>query len=142
MRAVGRSIAIVLILLAGAGGTRAVWPKYGLCFGDTRADEIACLIRRNLHFSAHFTWSFNKPTIDAVLAETDAADLPVLAEILGDERPVVRKAAGQVLLEFGAPGIAQLREASRSPDPLVRETADRALADYEIMKGSQPPAPE
>jgi hypothetical protein len=137
MKRIGCSIAFALVLLAAAGAAYAVWPKYGLCFGKSRSDEIACVIRRNLHFSAHFTWTFNRPTIDAVLAEVGPEDLPALAKLLGDERRLVRKATGQTLLYLGDPGIAQLEAAARSPDPLVRETAEWALADYEIMKGSQ-----
>ena len=110
-----------------------IWPRYGLCREADRYGEIACLARRNLHFSAHFTWSFNRYTVEAVLAEVGPGDLEVLAAMLGDERGALRGLAGNILSRFGEAGLAQLRRAAESDDPTIRHTAKIALMDYEIV---------
>ena len=125
----------VLLILSAIG--YQVWPKYGLCLESSRYDEIACTARRNLHFSAHFSWSFNRYTVEAVMAEIDRGDIPVLTEMLGDERSVLRVLAGSVLTELGEDGLASLKRAAESPDPIIRRTAESALSDYEIIRGSK-----
>ncbi len=113
-----------------------VWPRYGLCLETSRYDEIVCVARRHLHFSAHLTWSFNRYTVEAVMAEVDRDDIPVLAEMLGDERGVLRSLAGNILAGLGDRGLASLKRAAESPDPIIRRTARSALMDYKIIKGS------
>ena len=113
-----------------------VWPKYGICLTTSRYDEIVCVARRNLHFSAHFTWSFNRSTVAAVMAEIDRDDIPVLAEMLGDERGFLRTLAGSILTELGEDGLASLKLAAESPDHVIRDTAKSALMDFEIIKGN------
>jgi hypothetical protein len=126
---------LLVLTVAGLVGHGA-WPKYGLCLESSRYDEIACLARRNLHFSAHLTWSFNRRTVEAVMAEVGAADIPVLVELLGDERAVLRGLAGSILPELGEAGLAALQRAAQSPDPVMRRTAETALMDYEIIRSS------
>jgi hypothetical protein len=111
----------------------AIWPKYGLCGGNTRYDEIVCVARRNLHFSAHFTWSFNTETVAAVQAELRPGDVPVLAAMLGDERAVLRGLAGYLLSKSGEEGLARLEHAAQSDDPVVRHSARTALMDHLII---------
>ncbi|MDP6705120.1 MAG: hypothetical protein QF893_02155 [Alphaproteobacteria bacterium] len=115
-----------------------IWPKYGICREPTRYDEIACAARRNLHFSAHFTWSFNRFTVDAVTAEVGQDDIPVLAEMLGDDRAVLRMLAATVLADMGEDGLASLKRAAESADATVRHTARIALMDYEIRNANPP----
>ena len=134
----GGLLALTLSLLSLAGLVLyLVWPKYGLCLVSSRYDEIACLARRNLHFSAHFSWSFNAVTFRAVMAEVGPADIPVLTAMLGDERRVLAALAGQVLAQLGETGLASLREAARSTDPDVSWTAKSALMDHEIMRSNR-----
>ena len=137
MKRVGRSLAALLILAMAALVGYAIWPKYGLCLETTRYDEIACVARRNLHFSAHMTWSVNRYTVDAVTAEVGPDDIPVLVEMLGDGRPRLGSLAGFVLTELGEDGLAALKLAAESLDPDVRWAAQSALMDYEIIR-SQP----
>lgn len=139
---IGRAVAVVL--LAGAFGVVADFfrPKYGWCPGSARRDEIACHIRRNLHFSAHFTWAMNRYTIEAVRPNITAADIPDLVALMGHERAAVRFAAGALIASFGAAAIAPLREAARSQDMRIRHTAEDALWTLENVKGIKaPPAP-
>jgi len=136
MKRIGRIVGMVLILSVAGLVLYEVWPRYGICLKTSRYDEIACVARRNLHFSAHFTWSFNRSTVEAVMAEIDRDDIPVLAEMLGDERSVLRTLAGSILTELGEDGLASLKLAAESPDHIVRRTAESALMDYEIIKGS------
>ena len=116
----------------------AVWPKYGICREASRYDEIACVARRNLHFSAHFSWSFNGYTVEAVMAEVGPDDIPVLSEMLGDERSVLRALAASILTDLGEDGLASLKQAAKPPDRVIRDTARSALMDYEIIRGSVP----
>jgi HEAT repeat protein len=74
------------------------------------------------------------------MAEVDRDDIPVLAEILGDERAVLRSLAGNILTELGNDGLARLKRAAESPDPIIRRTAKSALMDYKIIRGSTPQA--
>ncbi len=135
MKRVGLILAVLLILpVAGVVGYQ-VWPKYGICLKNSRYDEIVCVARRNLHFSAHFSWSFNLYTVEAVMAEVGPDDIPVLAGMLGDERGVLRSLAGNILTKLGEDGLASLKRAAESPDPTIRRTAESALMDYEIIKG-------
>jgi hypothetical protein len=136
MKRIGRIVGMVLILSVAGLVFYEVWPRYGICLKTSRYDEIACVARRNLHFSAHFTWSFNRSTVEAVMAEIDRDDIPVLAEMLGDDRSVLRTLAGNILTELGEDGLASLKRAAESPDQVIRYTAKSALMDYEIIKGS------
>ena len=70
------------------------------------------------------------------MAEVDRDDIPVLAEMLGDERSVLRTLAGNILTQLGEDGLASLKRAAESPDPIIRRTARSALMDYKIIKGS------
>ena len=135
------AIAIFGLILLSLGGAIAtlVWPKYGLCIGQSRQDEIACMIRRNLHFSAHFTWASNRHTLEAARAETSEADIPHLVGLLGHERPSVRMAAGHLLASFGEPGRLALQEAARSPDWIVRYVADDILWTLDNAPPSERP---
>lgn len=105
MKRVVPIVGLLLILSVAGLVVYQVWPKYGLCLKNSRYDEIVCAARRNLHFSAHFTWSFNRYTVEAVMAEVDRDDIPVLAEMLGDERAVLRTLAGNILIELGDDGL-------------------------------------
>ena len=136
MKRIRRVVGMVLILSVAGLVLYEVWPRYGICLKTSRYDEIACVARRNLHFSAHFTWSFNRSTVEAVMAEVDRDDIPVLAEMLGDERGFLRTLAGSILTELGEDGMASLRRAAESPDHVFRDTAKSTLMDYEIIKGS------
>ncbi len=136
MKRVGQIVGLLLILSVAGLALYGVWPRYGLCLTTSRYDEIVCVARRNLHFSAHFTWSFNRYTVEAVMAEIDRDDIPVLAEMLGDERGVLRSLAGSILAKLGDHGLASLKRAAESPDPIIRRTAVSALMDYEITRGS------
>jgi len=69
------------------------------------------------------------------MAEIDRDDIPVLAEMLGDERNVLRTLAGNIMTELGEDGLASLKRAAESPDQVIRDTAKSALMDYEIIKG-------
>jgi hypothetical protein len=132
MKRIGRLLALLLVLSIVVLVVYELWPKYGICLKTTRYDEIACVARRNLHFSAHFTWSFNRYTVDAVMAEVSREDIPVLVKMLGDERPVLRTLAGNILTNLGEDGLASLKRAAESQDRIIRRTAESALMDYEI----------
>ena len=135
------AIAIFGLILLSIGGATAtlLWPKYGLCVAPTRQAEIACMIRRNLHFSAHFSWAFNRHTLDAVRAEIGEDDIPDLVGLMAHDRPAVRMAAGHLLISFGEPALGPLREAARSPDRIVRYVAEDALWTLENAPPSQEP---
>ncbi len=136
MKRIGLIVGLLLILSVAGVVVYQVWPKYGICLKTSRYDEIVCVARRNLHFSAHFSWSFNLYTVEAVMAEVDRDDIPVLAQMLGDERAVLRTLAGNILTNLGEDGLASLKRAAESPDPIIRRTAKSALMDYEIIKGT------
>ena len=136
MKRVGSIVGLLLILSVAGLVLYQVWPRYGICLKTSRYDEIVCVARRNLHFSAHLTWSFNRYTVGAVMAEVDRDDIPVLAEMLGDERGVMRALAGNILTQMGEDGLASLKRAAESSDPVIRRTAKSALMDYKIIKGS------
>lgn len=135
------AIAIFGLILLSLGGAIAtlVWPKYGLCIGQSRQDEIACMIRRNLHFSAHFTWAFNRHTLEAVREQITDADVASLAGLLGHDRPAVRMAAGYLLASIGEPGRVALQEAARSPDWIVRYVAEDVLWTLDNASPSESP---
>ena len=139
MKRTGQILAFLLILSAVGLVLYAIWPKYGICLKTSRYDEIACVARRNLHFSAHMTWSFNRLTVEAVMADVNRDDIPVLAQMLGDERSVLRTLAGNVLTGLGEDGLASLKRAAESQDPIVRRTAESALMDYEITRPAARP---
>ena len=139
MKRVGQIVGLLLILSVAGLVLYEVWPRYGICLKSSRYDEIVCVARRNLHFSTHFTWSFNSYTVEAVMAEVDRDDIPVLAEMLGDERSVLRSLAGRILAKLGDHGLASLKRAAESPDPVIRSTAKSALMDHEIIRDSTPP---
>lgn len=134
-----RILAVLLVLSIVGLVVYEVWPKYGLCLETSRYDEIVCVARRNLHFSAHMTWSFNRYTVEAVMAEVGPADIPVLVDMLGDERGVIRMLAGNVLADLGEDGVTGLRRAVQSRDSVVRSTAETALMDYEIIRSQALP---
>ncbi len=138
MKRIGPIVGLLLILSVAGVVLYQVWPKYGLCLKNSRYDEIVCVARRNLHFSAHFSWSFNRTTVEAVMAEVGRDDIPVLAEMLGDERGVLRTLAGNLLTQLGEDGLAGLKRAAETSDPMIRRTAKSALMDYEIIKGATP----
>ncbi len=70
------------------------------------------------------------------MTEVGRDDIPVLAEMLGDERGVLRSLAGNILAGLGEDGLASLKRAAESPDDIIRYTAKSALMDYEIIRGS------
>ena len=72
-----------------------------------------------------------------MIAEVGPDDIPVLVEMLGDDRPMLGSLAGFVLAGLGADGLAALKLAAESLDPDVRWAAQSALMDYEIIR-SQP----
>lgn len=127
MRRLSRALATGLVLLPLGAVTAFVWPKYGICVSQTRADEVVCQIRRNLHLGPHFSWAFNRYTVESVLQSVVASDIPHLVEALGHERPAVRMAAGNVLLEMGDDAIEALRSATQSESFDVRYAAQDAL---------------
>ena len=125
-------VAVLLILsLAGLVGY-AIWPKYGICLETSRYDEIACVARRNLHLGPHFSWSFSRFTVEAVMAEVSPNDIPVLAEMIGDKRSVLRMLAATILADLGEDGLASLKRAAESDNFEIRHTAKIALMDHEI----------
>ena len=136
MKRIGLVVAALLVLSLAGLVVYQVWPKYGICLGTSRYDEIVCVARRNLHFGAHFTWSFNLPTVEAVMAEVTPEDIPVLVEMLGDERSVIRALAGNILPQLGEDGLTSLKRAAESENPTIRRTAEMALMDHEIIKGN------
>ena len=138
MKRVGSIVGLLLILSVAGLVLYGVWPKYGICLKTSRYDEIVCVARRNLHFSAHFSWSFNRYTVEAVMAEVSRDDIPVLAEMLGDERGVLRSLAGNILTQLGEDGLASLKRAAESPDHIIRYAAKSALMDYEIIRDNAP----
>ena len=138
MKRIGRIVVLLLILSVAGLVLYEVWPRYGICLKTSRYDEIACVARRNLHFSAHFTWSFNRSTVEAVMAAIDRDDIPVLLKMLGDERGFLRTLAGSILTELGEDGLASLKRAAESPDHIIRYAAKSALMDYEIIRNNAP----
>ena len=138
MKRIGLIVGVLLILSVAGLVVYQVWPKYGICLKTSRYDEIACVARRNLHFSAHFSWSFNRYTVEAVMVEVSRDDIPVLMEMLGDERGVLRSLAGNILTQLGEDGLAGLKRAAESPDRIIRRTAESALMDYEIIRDNTP----
>ena len=132
-----KAAALLLVGIVVLGICVAVWPRYGFCTGSGRAAEIACEIRRNLHFSAHFTWAVNVRTLAAVSPEVSESDIPALVSLLAHRRPAVRFAAGALLTEFGEAGLAALREAQRSSDVRVALQAADALRSFEIRRSSR-----
>ncbi len=139
MKRAGLIVATLLVLSMVGLILHQVWPKYGICRETSRYDEIVCVARRNLHFSAHFTWSFNSYTVEAVMAEVGRDDIEVLAAMLGDERSMLRSLAGNILSQIGEDGLARLKRAAASADPVIRHTAKIALMDYEIVESSRQP---
>ncbi len=136
MKRIGRIVGVLPNLSVAGLVYYVVWPKYGICLKTSRYAEIACVARRNLHFSAHFTWSFNRYTVEAIMAEVSRDDIPVLVEMLGDERSVLRMLAGSILPKLGEDGLASLKQAVESRDHIVRRTAESALMTYEIKRDS------
>jgi hypothetical protein len=68
------------------------------------------------------------------------SDISMLVGTLDDERSVMRTLAGCVLTDLCEDGLANLRQAAESQDPVVRYTAESALMDYEIIRSqTQPP---
>ncbi len=136
MKRIGLIVGVLLVSSVAGLVLYQIWPKYGICLETTRYDEIVCVARRNLHFSAHFSWSFNTVTVEAVMAEVRRDDIPVLVDMLGDERIVLRALAGNILTKFGEDGLASLKRAAESEDHIIRYTAKSALMDYEIVRQS------
>ena len=132
------SIVAVMLSLAGLVGY-TVWPKYGICLETSRYNEIACLARRNLHLGPHFSWSFNRFTVEAVMAEVGPGDIPVLAEMIGHNRPAIRMLAATILADLGEDGLASLKRAAESENLEIRHTAKIALMDHEITRKSPLP---
>jgi hypothetical protein len=138
VKRVGQIVGLLLILSVAGLVLYQVWPRYGICLTTSRYDEIVCVARRNLHFSAHFSWSFNRYTLKAVMAEVSPDDIPVLVEMLGDERGVLRSLAGNILTQLGEDGLASLKRAAESSDHIIRYAAKSALMDYEIIRDNAP----
>lgn len=134
MRRLGSTLTTGLVVVVLVAGVAFVWPKYGFCVSQTRADEVVCEIRRNLHLGPHLNWAFNRYTVESVLQTVVASDIPHLVEALGDERPAVRMAAGNVLLEMGDDAIEALRAAAESEIFDVRYAAQDALSTWEISE--------
>lgn len=67
------------------------------------------------------------------MAEVTRDDIPVLTEMLGDERSVLRALAGNILTNFGEDGLASLKRAAESKNRMIRRTAKSALLDHKIM---------
>ena len=86
MKRIGLIVGVLLVSSVAGLVLYQIWPKYGICLETTRYDEIVCVARRNLHFSAHFSWSFNTVTVEAVMAEVRRDDIPVLVDMLGDKK--------------------------------------------------------
>ena len=72
------------------------------------------------------------------MAEVRPDDIPVLVEMLGDERGVLRSLAGNILTQLGEDGLAGLKRAAESPDHIIRYAAKSALMDYEIIRNNAP----
>lgn len=136
MKRTGPIVAVLLILsLAGLVGY-AIWPKYGICLETSRYDEIACVARRNLHLGRHFSWIFNRFSSESVMAEISPSDIPVLAEMIGDDRAVLGHLAASILAEMGEDGLASLKRAAESENFEIRHTAKIALMDHEIIRNN------
>ena len=134
MSRLGRGLAAGPLILAIGAVTAFAWPKYGICINQTRADEVICEIRRNLHLGPHLNWAFNRRTVESVRQSVVASDIPHLVDALDHERPAVRMAAGNVLLEMGDDAIEALRSAAQSDSLDVRYAARDALSTWKIRK--------
>ena len=134
MRRLGSTLTTGLVVLVLVAGAAFVWPKYGFCVSQTRADEVVCEIRRNLHLGPHLSWAFNRHTVESVRRSVDASDIPHLVNALEHERPAVRMTAGNVLLELGDDAIEALQSAAQSDSFDVRYAAQDALSTWEIRK--------
>jgi hypothetical protein len=99
-----------------------------------RYPEIRRLIKKNLHFSGHMTWSVNTHTIDAVRPHVTEQDIPVLVRMLGDSENVVGIGAQYLLASFGDRAVESLTVAAQSSDWRVKEKAREALAKIEEDK--------
>lgn len=96
-----------------------------------RYTELRKLIRRNLHFSAHFTWATNVDTIKEVRPHIDERDIPVLIALLEDKQRAIVYGAEGLLATLGDDAVPALRLAVKSPDVLVSLNAKSALTTIE-----------
>jgi hypothetical protein len=78
-------------------------------FHPTRYGQLKCIINRHTGF-AHLTRGMNVNTIKALRSRTDAADIPVLIQMLDDKDHVSQMTAAEVLAQMGEPGLNALRE--------------------------------
>lgn len=96
-----------------------------------RYAEVRDMIRRNLHFSAHFTWATNAETIVKVRPRIEERDIPVLIALLEDKQRAVAYGAEGLLATLGDDAVPALRLASASRDSRVSLTAKSALSTIE-----------
>ncbi len=99
-----------------------------------RYREIADMIDDNLHFSVHLTWAVTTDTIASVRGEIDATDIPVLVEMLADDRAAIRIGASSLLATLGEAALPALAEAARSPDWKTSMAANDALILIEMCR--------
>lgn len=93
--------------------------------------EVRDLIRRNLHFSAHFTWATNAETIVKVRPRIEERDIPVLIALLEDKQRAIAYGAEGLLATLGDDAVPALRLASASSDTRISLTAASALSTIE-----------
>jgi hypothetical protein len=112
-------------LFYGAVSDRSDMPS----ISEVRYREIRELIKKNLHFSAHFVWAVDANTVSSVRARTSEEDIPVLIQMLGDKKGVIAVGARSVLESFGEKAIPMLLEAAKSTNPNISRGANEALID-------------
>lgn len=121
-------IALLSLLVAGAGLYVFGWPGGKITSGDPRYDEIAELIEDNLHWGRHFTYAVTAETIADTRAHVTAADIPVLVRMPGDERGTVVAATSGLLATFGETARPALETAAESSDWRAALAARDALS--------------
>lgn len=102
-----------------------------------RYAEIRGLIRRNLHFSAHFSWAANMDTIKEVRPHITVGDIPMLIALLEDEQRAIGYGAEGLLATLGEDAVPALRLAAKSEDVNVALNAKSALFTIERCRDSK-----
>jgi hypothetical protein len=96
--------------------------------GDAgRYAEIARLIERNRHLSAHLVMAVDARTIKAVRTRVTGKDIPVLVQMMGDKDYGVASAAAGLLVTLGKPAAPALAEAARGKNTRAAIHAQGAL---------------
>lgn len=101
---------------------------------EARYDEIESLIKKNLHWTAHFVRAVDSRTIRDVRVHIVPADIPVLIRMLADSENKIRVAASGLLATQGERAVSALLEAVASDSSIVSEGASQALQRIEECK--------